>query len=198
MNDKIYKLFEEFSFIQNTDILVGKLPEKIIYEIDSMVEYCNNIKNDELSYLREHINGGKNKYQISVPPPIIDNSYILPFLNHMGELYVSEVNDLSYEDVWRKVVLRRHFGHFDGYDFWINYSYINDINPTHSHAGSLSGVIYIKNENNEETIFPEIDFSYCGKKGDIIMFPSELKHQVDRKQTTDERITIAYNMNFLG
>lgn len=198
MNDKVWKLFENFSFIKNTNILTGRLPEKIISEIDKMVDHCRVIKDDDLSYLREHINVGKNSYQISVPSPMIDDSYVFPFLNYMGEFYVSKSNNISPEDIFRKVVLRRNTGHFDGYDFWINYSYIRDINPIHSHAGSLSGVIYIKNESDEETIFPEIKTSYCGKRGDIIMFPADLKHQVNLKETNNERITIAFNMNFLG
>jgi hypothetical protein len=195
MNDKIYKLFEEFSFIQNTDILVGKLPEKIISEVDDMVNYCNKIKHDDLSYLREHFNAGRNSYQISVPAPVLEDSYIFAFLNHMGEYYFHKVRNLPYEEVFRKVVFKKDYGHYDGYSFWVNYSYLNDFNPEHTHGGSISGVIYIKNDDNEETIFPNVT-SYCGKKGDIIMFPANLEHKVNLKETISERITIAYNMYY--
>jgi hypothetical protein len=194
---KIHALFQNFYFIENTSILVGSLPEKIISEIDGMVDHCTSIMHDDLAYLREHMNAGKNSYQVSVPSPMIEDSYILPFLNHMGEFYVHKFKNLPYPDIFRKVILRKDYGHYDGYNFWINYSYINDINPVHTHGGSLSGVIYVKNETGEETVFPDVNTTYSGKRGDIVMFPSNLRHQVNLKETRNERITIAYNMDYL-
>jgi hypothetical protein len=85
-------------------------------------------------------------------------------------------------------------GHFDNYDIWINYAYKGNYNPEHNHAGFLSGVIYLENRN-DPTIFIKNNFEYCGKKGNMLIFPSETLHKVNKQIEQYERITFAFNIN---
>jgi len=198
ISNALDKIFKDFKFENNFKypILIGKLHSELIREIDGMVEHCNAIKNHPLSFLREHKNYGKNTYQVSVPSPLIDGSFIFAFLTYMGEYFINKTRNYSYSNLRRRVGLRKIDKHYDGYDFWLNYSNIGDSNPRHNHSGLLSGVIYVKNDSKEKTIF-EDGFEYCGDKGDIIMFPSEYFHQVNKKTSDVERITIAFNLEAL-
>ena len=98
-----------------------------------------------------------------------------------------------YGGTHRDFYLRKHEGHFDGYDIWINYSYKGNFNPEHKHAGDISGVIYL--ENIDETIFPNLDFKFKGNPGDMILFPSDTLHMVKQQEEEYERITFAFNLN---
>jgi len=91
---------------------------------------------------------------------------------------------------WR---LRRWNGHFDAYDMWVNFAYEGDDNPVHKHSGSLSGVIYVKNDGLS-TIFTELGTGYEGKPGTLLLFPSSVFHGVNTKSTPSERITLAFNI----
>lgn len=186
---KDFKIEKEFKY----PILRGKLPLELIEELDYIVEQCNKIKNHPLYYLREHKNYGKNTYQVSVPSPLLESSFIFAFVIYMGEYFINKEKNIPFYELRRNIGVRKIKNHFDGYDFWINYANIGDKNPKHNHSGLLSGVIYVKNESKESTIF-EDGFTYCGDKGDIIMFPSEYFHQVNEKIKDTERITIAFNL----
>ncbi len=59
--------------ISLNQVLVGKLPLQIFEEIDYFVEECRIYKNNKLGFLRNHLNAGKNAYQISVPIPLIED-----------------------------------------------------------------------------------------------------------------------------
>ena len=193
MNPKIKNLFNGFQFIEDTGILIGRLPDEIFDEVKSWVEKCKEIKDNPYGYLREHINVGRNSYQISVPAPYIENSYVLAYLNYLGEYYLmSQDNKLKHEDIFRRVTLRKYTGHFDGYDFWINFAYKGDVNPMHNHAGNLSAVLYVQNDGLP-TIF-ENGIQFTGGDGDIILFPAHLMHEVKEKTVDSERITISFNL----
>lgn len=193
--EKILELFKDFKIERGFKypILIGKLPVELVSEIDYLVEQCNKIKNHPLSCLRDHKNYGKNTYQISVPSPLLESSFIFAFVIYMGEYFINKEKNISFFELRRNIGIRKIQNHFDGYDFWINYANVGDKNSRHNHSGLLSGVIYVKNESKESTIF-EDGFSYCGDKGDIILFPSEYFHQVYEKINGPERITIAFNL----
>jgi|TARA_E500000318_G_C3499217_1_gene187669 hypothetical protein len=163
------------------------LPIPIVEELKLWKKHCDIIKNSPLSYLKSHDNVGTktNNYQTSVPVHLIESSYWLPFtLRSCAQFYGG-----SHRDYY----LRKHDGHFDGYDIWINYSYKGNSNPAHAHAGNISGVIYLENEDN--TIFPNLDFKFKGKQGDMILFSSDTLHMVDPQEKEYERITFAFNIN---
>jgi len=53
-------------------------------------------------------------------------------------------------------------------------------------------VIYLNNE--DDTVFTE--YRHKGKKGEMILFPSETLHSVERQEKDYERITFAFNVNY--
>ena len=95
--------------------------------------------------------------------------------------------------------MRSYPGHFDGYDIWMNFTYKGDDNPAHDHAGALSAIIYIQDdEDSLPTEFPSINYSHKGKTGEIILFPSHLPHFVVPKETDSERITSSFNLEVIA
>jgi len=174
--------------IIDKDIIHTKLPKLIIKELEVWKKECDKIKNHPLSYLKEHDNAGSktNYYQTSVPTYLIENSYWLAYIIRLSGIVTKEDN--------RSFFIRKWNGHFDNYDVWINYSYMGNYNPTHSHSGTLSGVIYLQNE--DETIFTDNNYRYKGNKGDMLIFPSSTLHKVDVQQKDYERITFAFNINY--
>jgi len=174
--------------IHEKNIYSFELPYEIILEFNEWHQACNNIKNHPLSYLKSHDNSGteNNGYQISVPKNLVEKSFWLPMvLRSCSKVYGGNHRDYF---------LRKWDGHFDFYDVWLNYSYKGNKQTYHTHSGSVSGVIYLKNNDEQPTVFKDINFNYSGKSGEMIMFPSELGHEVLEKTTEGERITIAFNI----
>ena len=166
---------------------IVKLPEEIIKEIEIWKIECDKIKNSPLGYLKKHENAGAetNNFQTSVPKNLIESSYWLPFtLRNCAKLFGG---------THRNYFLKEWNGHFDGYDVWINYSYKGNYNPVHNHSGKISGVIYLTNEDN--TIFPKLNFKYKGERGDMILFFAHIFHGVDKQAKDYHRITFAFNIN---
>ena len=42
--------------------------------------------------------------------------------------------------------------------------------------------------------FPEYDVEFSGERGTMIIFPSEVEHEVKEQLTDNERVTIAFNI----
>jgi hypothetical protein len=178
----------KYELIKDTPIIHTILPNEIILELDEWKKKCDLIKNHPLASLMQHENVGTNfnRYQVSVPTFLIDNSFWLAYTMRLcGQMF--EVSHRSF-------YLRKWEGHFDGYDFWINYSYKGNSNPRHNHAGFLSGVIYLNNKN-DETVFTDYNISFKGTKGSMIIFPSQAYHKVEEQKEDYERITFAFNIN---
>ena len=72
--------------------------------------------------------------------------------------------------------------------------YHGNFNPEHFHSGKISGVIYLNNE--DDTVFKKDEYRHKGKKGEMILFPSETMHSVERQEKDYERITFAFNVNY--
>ena len=53
---------------------------------------------------------------------------------------------------------------------------------------------YLKNK--DETIFIDDNYKHNGKKGDMLLFPSDKLHKVDIQKKDYERITFAFNINY--
>ena len=192
------EIFDDVTLIGQTPNLIisTQLPEKIYQEVLSWVEPCRAIKDDDYAELLNHYNvgTGHNSYQTAIPRKFIDNTFFFGYLLNFGRIYLNASN-LNNSSNPRPVQLRNYTGHYDGYDIWMNFSYKGDDNPLHNHAGSLSGIIYIKNPDNEPTNFPTIDYVHEPKEGEIILFPSYLQHSVDVKETDSERITSSFNLD---
>lgn len=195
--DRILSFFESSYSLPNTPILVHRFPNELIHELDVFTEECIKIKNHSYYFLRNHLNIGMNKFQVSVPSPLLESSFIMAFLIHMGEYYMYKFSNETLDLNRRGVRLRKNDNHFDGYDFWINFINPGDINPSHTHAGSLSGVIYMDNNINLPTQFKN-NVSFNGQKGDVIMFPSHLIHSVAENTYSATRITYAFNLDVIS
>ena len=176
-------------------VMVTKIPKQIQREIDVWINESKKFKNSPLSALKAHENVGylsmdgkaHNSYQCSIPPHLIDQSFWLAWVLRLTAKYWGG------EKSHRNFVLRRWSGHFDGYDIWTNFAYKGDDNPTHNHAGFLSGVIYYKNHNHP-TIFDEHGVAYEGLDGTMVMFPASTLHHVEPQTVNKERITLAFNL----
>jgi hypothetical protein len=190
--------FNDFNFFYE-NIYYGKLPDLIFEELVYMAEECRKIKNHPLSYLKFHDNARYTSYQVSIPVAIVDQSFTLAFLNHLGEHFSHIGLKIPKSELYRKIRLKKYHGHFDGYDFWTIFSHKGDHNPLHIHRPHISGVIYIT-ENDLPTTFvtsdgKEIDF--LGKKGEIVIFPSNFQHYVKEKTSDPERITMSFNLEYV-
>ncbi len=180
---------------ENCPVMIAKIPDLIMKEIDVWVDECKKIKNHPLAELKSHENVGyngydglkHNSYQTSIPCNLIEQSFWLAWTIRLITKYWGD------EYHHREYQLLKHYGHFDGYDIWINFSYKGDDNPTHGHAGSISGVIYYKNHDHA-TYFDDYDIKYDGYDGTMVMFPSDVLHHVKEQLLDEERITIAFNV----
>ena len=194
---RVRDLFKRFSFLAGSSrkIFRGRLPREMQHEIAAFVDSCRQLKDSEYGFLRQHINAGRNSFQASVPAHEVERSLTFPYLIALGEYYLTKTNQVELAAVQRRVSLRKFDGHFDHYDLWVNFSYRGDSNPRHKHEGIMSGVIYHSNDSAQPTDF-ENGVSFAGKPGDILIFPSDLRHSVAKKTTHDERITLSFNLNF--
>jgi hypothetical protein len=194
----IDEIFDNVTLIGQTPNLIVrvKMPDRIFDEVKGWIEPCREIKDDEYAELLNHYNvgTGHNSYQTAIPRRLIDNSFFFGYLLRLGQLYQKVSNIPGGEDL-RKVHLRNYPGHFDGYDIWMNFTYKGDDNPEHNHAGTLSGIIYIKDEDCQKTNFPSINYVHEPEEGEILIFQSHLVHSVDVKETESERITSSFNLD---
>ena len=205
MMKTIDEIFDDVTLIGQTPNLIVrvKMPDRIFDEVKGWIEPCRKIKDDEYAELLNHYNvgTGHNSYQTAIPRRLIDNSFFFGYLLHLGQLYMKVCNSPGGEEPCmntgfsRKVHLRSYPGHFDGYDIWMNFTYKGDDNPEHNHAGSLSGIIYIKDEDCQKTNFPTINYVHEPEEGEILIFQSHLRHSVDIKETESERITSSFNLD---
>ena len=176
-------------------VMVTKIPKQIMKEIAGWVNESKRFKDSPLAALKAHENVGylskdgkkHNSYQCSISPHLVEQSFWLAWVLRLTTKY------------WGGGKNNRHFsirkwdGHFDGYDIWTNFAYKGDDNPTHKHAGLLSGVIYYKNYGHP-TIFDEYKCGYEGEDGTMVMFPSSVLHHVEEQTVNKERITLAFNI----
>ena len=158
----------------------------------------------ELLKFLNHINVGTdhNTYQTGIPKKYIDNSFFLGYVIHLAELYLETTNqpqktnpDGSKGGYGRTTSMKEADGHYDGYDIWMNFTYQGDDNPLHNHAGDLSSIIYVKDEDCQPTIFPSAKYTHEPKEGEMLIFPAHLQHEVKMKLTESERISVSYNLN---
>ena len=198
MMKTIDEIFDDVKLIGQTPNLIikVKMPDPIFDEVKGWIEPCRSVKDNEYAELLNHHNvgTGHNSYQTAVPRRLIDNSFFFGYLLNLGQLYLHAVNS-PIKDNPRAVHLRNYPGHYDGYDVWVNFTYKGDDNPEHNHAGSLSGIIYIKDEDCQPTNFPSIDYIHKPKEGEILLFQSHLMHSVDVKETESEKIIGSFNLD---
>ena len=182
-------------------VMVAKIPKLIMEEIDGWINESKKIKNSPLAELKAHENVGylsidgkkHNSYQCSISPNLLEKSFWLAWVLRLSQKYWPSTKNGGR----RPYLIRKWDGHFDGYDIWTNFAYKGDDNPTHNHAGMLSGVIYYKNHGHP-TIFDEYGCAYEGLDGTMVMFPSKVLHHVEPQTADKERITLAFNISEYG
>ena len=176
-------------------VMVAKIPYQIMEEIDVWVKESRKFKDHPLAELKAHENVGylsidgkkHNSYQCAISPHLIEKSFWLAWVLRLTASY------WGMGAMHREFSLRKWNGHFDSYDIWTNFAYKGDDNPTHNHAGFLSGVMYYKNHKHP-TIFDEYKCEYEGLDGTMVMFPSQVLHHVEPQIVNKERITLAFNI----
>ena len=146
----------------------------------------------------------------------MNHENLSPFLKNMATEYWFDTNDprLKYDDI-----------DWDIAPMWVNLQKKNEYNPLHNHSGDISFVIWMEipykslDESNQKNIIKSnnIDRAACfeftyqnisgdmryyrfpvekGWEGRVIMFPSNLMHQVYPFQTSDDyRISISGNLH---
>ena len=176
--------------------------------------FSNNIKiNDKiindlksLPIERVHIDNGYNsleKYVLNQKPFILLKNSILENLN----IYLYKI-----------IKIKKNIN-FKLMNSWVNVHKKGDWAQEHEHSNSyISGIVYLdvfgnsgnlifKKENNWTNIFPKvplIDFeeynetnsttwTYVPKNGDIYLFPSFLKHSVEKNLNKKNRYSLAFN-----
>ena len=194
-------------------ILVFDIPDPIWEEIGEIVEEGKRTKDHPLSYLKEHINVGYNRiidngneYQCNVSTHLIQKSFLFPWILRVSEKYCTHLGfnspEKNLDGSYRATVLhsRHRFLHSDGYDMWMNFAKMGSRNKPHVHPiCDIAGVIYCQNKSKDPTIFHmgKNSVEYGGIEKTMILIRSNLLHEVKEKMTDDERITIAFNINFI-
>lgn len=192
-------IFSDKCFFCNEipSLMTNQVPDLIFDEVKHFVEESRKTKEHPLGYLREHKNAGVNTFQITVPTNMFENSFTMAYINRLSEYYrcvIEGGEDL--EKYSRAIMFRKYHGHHDGYEFWVNFTYKHDRNIPHTHSGEISGIIYVTETKMPTNFFlNDIEVSHYGKPGEILLFPSNLKHSVDENLYDEERITISFNLN---
>jgi uncharacterized protein (TIGR02466 family) len=190
INNEIYGIFP-------TPIYVSKIDRKLT--------------DNELEFVFEN-----KKYFCKNDSNIVtENKYILNekiFLNLKKEI------NLKISDYFLKIICTSN--NIEPYitQSWINYTEKNQYHTRHNHPNSiLSGVFYINCDekfdkivffkDKYETIKLEIEqwnlwnsdsWIFDVKPGDIILFPSHLKHMVETTKSDKTRISLAFNVFIRG
>ena len=186
---------EMYKLREGCPVMVIKIPKQIQKELDGWVKESRKFKDHPLAELKAHENVGylsmdgkaHNSYQCSISPHLIEQSFWLAWVLRLTAKYWGMGQN------HREFSLRKWNGHFDSYDIWTNFAYKGDDNPTHNHAGLLSGVIYYKNHKHP-TIFDQYQCGYEGLDGTMVMFPASVLHHVEPQTVNKERITLAFNI----
>ncbi len=98
---------------------------------------------------------------------------------------------------------------------WVNVQEAGEFNPVHTHTGIVSAVIYIdvptciaeehtgilKSAGNIDFIFGETNYwsnttlQHVPKTGEILIFPSHIKHTVYPFRSKVERVSMSFNVH---
>jgi uncharacterized protein (TIGR02466 family) len=91
-------------------------------------------------------------------------------------------------------------------EFWYNVNPPNTYNTAHCHAyNGISGIVYLQIESGDIEIIDTSGtpvalkisdrFTYKPNVNDIVIFPSNYLHEVRLNESTEDRISIAFNMD---
>ena len=201
-------------------IMEAEVPQKFIDIINNTGDEV--LKDDGLSKKYDFSDNlvGKVHKEVSIPVPDEDKGYCLSILRQACVRYLRKMIELGRAYEWSKNSGGKEPSEENIYlsQSWIVSQYKHEYNPVHTHSGNFSGVIYLKipddmeNHFNEETKdhYPAsglIEFSHGEKQdfksdtlmfkprvGQMLLFPSWLKHYVKPNLDNKERISISFNV----
>lgn len=190
-----FKVFEQLWFATP----VWECP---VIDIDnkSIKEYCLKVRKEKPGVIISNRGGWHSDELITPLPQSLETLFndLTEFVNDVGFRYTG-INDLQLGN------------------FWININNHHDYNLAHDHQNSiLSGVYYVSvpkdnmgdlvlergdnaeyfligNFKKEETMANALAVAKPAKESTFYLFPSWVKHRVERNESNDERISIAFN-----
>ena len=199
INNYVSELFSntvEELYTDGALVLKATIPDEIWKDVVMLKERVDEIRHHPYHWLLRHTNSGRNKYQFTVPSSAFHETFLYAYIIYLGQYYLLKHHNISIKHSMRKVRFRNNSDHFDGYDLWVNYTTKGDFNCEHTHGGKLSGVIYYQNTDKIATNFKG-GLSVYGKPKEIVMFPAQLEHWVEKQEEDYERIAMAYNLEVL-
>jgi uncharacterized protein (TIGR02466 family) len=168
---------------------------------DSLKKYCNQVRKEKQGVVISNRGGWHSNDLIYPLPTAIDTLFtdLTAFVNDVCVRYTG-MDNLAIGN------------------FWININGPYDYNTSHHHQGSiLSGVYYVsvpsenmgdlvleRGDMAEHFLTSDIEKKYTlsnalevrkpAKEGTFYLFPSWIKHRVERNESQEERISIAFNI----
>lgn len=184
-------LFPTPVFFKNIEIKLNKNQIELIDEIENKESY-NNPGNKT----------SKNEY-------ILD----LEIFKNIKEILNSYVENYFYSILKINNIVKPYIT-----QSWLNFTEEQQFHHSHCHSNSLiSGVYYLNaSENydnitfhkgvyeqlqlpkNEYNIFNSTSWTLNVKTGDLILFPSQVSHEVNSKNGKNKRVSLAFNVFIKG
>jgi len=192
------------------------MKEPIIQNLFPTPIYMSNIDRtftkQELQFLKQQ----KNHYTKNTGNISTKDNYIL---NRKEFKNIKEFLDQCCKDYLERIISPKNNIELYITQSWLNYTEENEYHHTHEHPNSVvSGVLYFdcdkendkikfSNPRGYQQIKPEIDkyniwnshtWWFPVETGQLLMFPSSTTHQVDTKQGTNTRTSLAFNTFYKG
>ena len=190
--------------------------ESIIQNLFPIPIYMSNIDRTFTKQELQFVDNQKNKCSKNSGNINTKDNYIL---NRKEFKNIKKFLDECCKDYLEKIISPKNNIELYITQSWLNYTEENQYHHTHVHPNSVvSGVLYFDcdKENDKikftnpvgyQQIKPEVkDFNiwnsetwwFALETGQLVMFPSSTTHQVDTKQGTNTRISLAFNTFYKG
>lgn len=202
VEDELFRLFQDYKFVDGFPILVGKLHPSVHQEfIDEARRLEQQIFHPELGKLKYHINVGQNLGQASIPKHRLQDGFALHYITALGAYFLDKFGYCSFQDGWSKgqLLMSSHPNNMES-SWWLNWADKTSINERHNHPTSLTSVLYVENAHLASTFFYMDDenkvYEHKPEDGTIVLFPGWLEHSVSPIDADGVRITAACNLNF--
>jgi uncharacterized protein (TIGR02466 family) len=190
--------------------------EPIIQNLFPTPIYMTNIDRPFTKQELQFVNNQKNKCNNNLGNISSKDNYIL---NRKEFKNINKFINQCCKDYLKKIISPKNNIELYITQSWLNYTEENQYHHKHEHPNSVvSGVLYFdcdkendkikfSNSKGYQQIKPEIDqyniwnsdtWWFPVETGQLVMFPSSTTHQVDTKQGTNTRISLAFNTFYKG
>lgn len=160
-------------------------------EFDKLIHYAYSLKESNFGEIgrKSSVNGFQTKEIYK------SDDVVLPLFSIVSDIVNSDCKVMA-------GVVELELGYY-----WININGNGSYNEKHHHMANklngkkqsiISGVFYLSVPNGDagDIIFTETDggeISIHPQSGDLLLFPSSMIHRVESNNTTEERISLAFN-----